>query len=77
MLENLIPKTKDTIALTCTTFVTLSLFVAGLCDVLDYLIVKGMLFLSFGTLLVFAMIYALKNDTKKKRPEDTLQDDSF
>lgn len=78
MLEKLIPKTKDAIALTCATFIALSFFIAGFCDVLNYLIVKAILFLSFGALFVFTIIFAFKNEAKKNRPEsETLQDDSL
>ena len=73
---NLIPKTKDAIALTSVVIVTLAFFLAGLFKVLDYFIVKAMLFLSYGILFILALSYALKNDTKKNRPEDKLQDDS-
>jgi hypothetical protein len=44
-------------------------------DVLDYVIVKAMLFLGFGALFVAALIFAFKNESKKNRPEDELQDD--
>ena len=72
----LIPTTKDAIALTCVTLLALGLFVSGLFDVLDYVIVKGMLFIGFGGLFVAAIIIAFKNETKKNRPEDEPQDDS-
>ena len=72
----LIPTTKDSIALTCVVIVTLGFFIAGLFDVLDYLIVKALLILSLGALFVVAIIYAVKNETTKNRPEDKLQDDS-
>ena len=70
----IIPKSKDSIALTVTTFITLGLFIAGLCDVLDYFIVEVLLFLSFASLFAVAVSYAFKNH-KKNRPEDKLQDD--
>ena len=70
------PTTKDTLALTCVTFVTIGLFIAGLFGVLDYFIVKVLLFLGFGVLFLVAFFYALKNEIKKNRPEDTLLDDS-
>ncbi|EDP70186.1 hypothetical protein FBALC1_11652 [Flavobacteriales bacterium ALC-1] len=72
----LIPTTKNAIALYCTTAITFGFFVAGLFKILDYFIVKAFLFLSFGILFILAFNYALKNESKKNRPEDTLQDDS-
>lgn len=72
----LIPTSTDAIALTCASILGLGIFVAGLCDVLDYFIVKALLFLGFGTLFVFAIINMIKNETKKNHPEDNPQDDS-
>ena len=72
----LIPTSTDSIALTCVLIITISFFTAGLFDVLDYLIVKAILFTSFGGLVIIAIYFALKNDDKKNRPEDKLQDDS-
>lgn len=71
-----IPTTKDSIALTAVCGVTLGLFIAGLFDVLDLFIVKALLILSFVLLFVLACSYAIKNEIKKNRPEDKLQDDS-
>jgi len=71
-----IPTTKDSIALTCASIVTLGFFIAGLFGVLDYIIVKVALFLGLAFLFVIALIYMLKNEIKKNRPEDKLQDDS-
>lgn len=71
-----LPTTKDSIALTCVAFITFVFFVAGLFDVLDYFIVKMLLFLGLGVLLIIAIISGMKNDAKKNRPEDKLQDDS-
>ncbi|WP_179320414.1 hypothetical protein [Winogradskyella helgolandensis] len=69
---------KDTIALLAVTMIVLGLFLSGLFDVLDYLIIKALLFFSFGTLFILACIYAIKNDTdtEKNRPEEALQNDS-
>ena len=71
-----IPTTIDSIALTAVCALTLGLFIAGLFDVLDLFIVKAILILSFMFLFVLACSYAIKNKTKKNRPEDKLQDDS-
>ncbi|WP_215936982.1 hypothetical protein [Winogradskyella psychrotolerans] len=75
-ISNLIPKTTDAIVLSCVTILVLSLFIAGLCDVLDYFIIKVMLFICFGSLFITAIIFAAKNDVKENRLEDTPQDDS-
>lgn len=72
----LIPKSKDAIALTCVSIVTLGFFISGLLEVLDYFIIQVLLFLSFGALFIVALGYAIKNDVKKNRLEDTPQDDS-
>lgn len=74
-MKRFIPTTKDAIALTSVTVITLGLFVAGLFKVLDYLIVKGLLIAGFGTLFIVAIIYAVKNETKKNRLGDKPQDD--
>ncbi|WP_299123661.1 hypothetical protein [uncultured Winogradskyella sp.] len=71
-----IPTTKDSIALTLATIIVLGLFTAGLFEVLNYFIVKVVLLLSFSVLFIMAFGYAIKNETKKNRPEDILQDDS-
>jgi hypothetical protein len=72
----LFPLTKNSIALSFVVIMTIGFFIAGLADVLDYFIVKALLFSSFGVLVIIAMSYALKNNIKKNRPKDTLQDDS-
>lgn len=72
-----IPTTKDSIALTAVTILTLSLFVSGLLNVLDYLIIKTVLLIGFVILFIFALSYALKNETQKNHPEDKPQDDSY
>ncbi|WP_147298944.1 hypothetical protein [Winogradskyella sediminis] len=71
-----IPKSTDAIVLCCVTIIALSMFMAGLFDVLDYIIVKATLFIGFAALFVTAMFYAYKNDKKENRLEDTPQDDS-
>ncbi len=73
---NLFPLTRNSLALILVAIVTVSFFVAGLLDVLDYFIVKALLFTGFGGLFIVAISYGFKNKSKKNRPEDTLQDDS-
>ncbi|EPR73578.1 hypothetical protein ADIWIN_1608 [Winogradskyella psychrotolerans RS-3] len=70
------PLSTDAVALVCVTLITFGVFIAGLLDVLDYIIIKGVLFLGFGIMLVFTISCALKNDRKENRLEDTPQDDS-
>ncbi|WP_296386466.1 hypothetical protein [Winogradskyella sp.] len=72
----LFPLTKNSFALILVALVTFGFFVAGLLKVLDYFIVKALLFIGFGALVIVAISFALKNDTQKNRPEDKLQDDS-
>ena len=72
----LISLNKNNFSLIIITIVGIGFFVAGLFEVLDYFIIKALLFTFYGGLLVFAFWQALKNDTKKNRLEDKLQDDS-
>lgn len=65
-----IPLNRNTIALILVLTITVGFFVAGLFKVLDYFIVKALLFLSYGGLIIIAIIYALKSDSKKNRPEN-------
>lgn len=69
---------KDGVVLTYTSIVGFGLFFGGLFDVLDHIIIKSFLFISFGILFIIATVYALKNATKQNRPEDiSPQDDSL
>ena len=72
----LFPLNKNLIALLLVAALTFVFFVAGLLKVLDYFIVKALLFSSFTVLVIIAIRYASKNEAKKNRPEDKLQDDS-
>ncbi len=72
----LFPLNRNSIALSFVTIITIGFFAAGLLKVLDYFIVKALLFSGFVALVTVAINYALKNDIKKNRPEDKLQDDS-
>lgn len=71
------PLNKNSIALLFVSIIAFGFFAAGMFKVLDYFIIKALLFTLFGGLLVVAFWHALKNDTKKNRPEDELQDDSY
>ena len=72
----LFPINRNSIALAFVFAITICFFIAGLFKVLDYFIVKTLLFIGFSGIVIVAFSFALKNDTKKNRPEDTLQDDS-
>ncbi len=56
-------------AVTVTIFITVAFLIAGIFDVLNYFIVKLILFLSFLVLL-FYMIYYLLVNQNKKHPRD-------
>jgi len=71
-----IPTSKDAIALTCVTLITLGLFISGLCGVLDFFIIKVVLIISTLALFVVATNCAIKNYNTKNRLEDKPQDDS-
>lgn len=72
----LFPINKNSIALLGVAALTIGFFVAGMLDVLNYFIIKALLFSSFTALVIIAISYASKNEAKKNRPEDKLQDDS-
>ncbi|WP_422103759.1 hypothetical protein [Winogradskyella sp.] len=69
------PVNKNSLALTVVSILGIGFFIAGLLHILDYFIVKVLLFGSFGVLVIIAFWYAFKNDGKKNRPEEQLQDD--
>jgi hypothetical protein len=56
--------TTNSIALSAVALITIVFFVAGLFNILDYFIVKALLFLGFGALVIISISYALKNETK-------------
>lgn len=72
----LFPLSKNAIWMGFVCIATFGFFIAGLFKVLDYFIIKALLFSCYGILLVMAISYALKNDNKKNRLEDKPQDDS-
>ncbi len=63
-------------ALSFIALIAIGFFVGGLFNVLDYLIVKALLFCGFGAIVIISISYAFKNETRKNRLEDKLQDDS-
>lgn len=72
----LFPLTKNSIALSLVALIVISFFLAGLFNILDYFIIKALLLSVYSAIVIISISYALKNETKKKRPEDKLQDDS-
>jgi hypothetical protein len=68
----LFPLNRNSIALLFVALIAIGFFVAGLFNVLNYFIVKALLFSGFGALVVISISYALKNAPKKNRPEDKL-----
>ena len=68
---------RNTITLTGVVIVSLGFFVAGLTNVLDYYIVKILLFTGFSMLLCLAIVTVLQKASKKNRLENSSQDDSI
>lgn len=73
---NLFSSKTNALALLCIACIVLGFFLGGLFKVLDNFMVKLVLFSSFGVLVMVSIGCGLKNETKKNRPEDELQDDS-
>lgn len=71
----LFPLSKNGLVLSLVGIVAIGFFTGGMLEILDYFIVKALLFASYAVLLAIAIYYANKNEDKKKRPEDKLQDD--
>lgn len=71
----LLPVNKNSLALITVAVLSIGFFISGLMQILDYFIVKVLLFGSFGILIVIAFSYAFQNDDKKNRPEELPQDD--
>jgi len=57
---------RNSLALIIASVLGIGFFIAGLLEVLDYFIIKALLFGSFGLLVLIAFWHALKNNTKKK-----------
>lgn len=66
---------RNTIILAGTGIITVSFFVAGITRVLDYFIIKALLFSGFLLLLALTVITVLSEVHKKNRLEDIPQDD--
>ena len=63
-----IPTNRNSIALTVAFLITLGFFIAGLFDVLDYLIIKFIIVVGYLALVVTGFYFAVQN--KKNRLED-------
>lgn len=72
----LFPLNKHNAPLLLVAAVAIGFFIGGLFEVLDYFIIKVLMFMAYGALLILGIGYALLND-KKNRLEDTPQDDSY
>jgi hypothetical protein len=72
----LFPLHKNTLALCFASVLVIGFFVSGLLDILDYFIVKVLLFSGFVALAIVAINYGVENEIKKKRLEEKLQDES-
>ncbi|WP_299224471.1 hypothetical protein [uncultured Psychroserpens sp.] len=59
---------KNTVALIYTGLLALSFFLAGIFNVLDYFIVKAILFIAFTFLGAILVWIALKDSDQKKSP---------
>lgn len=70
------PNTKDSLALIIVTVTSVGFFLAGVFDILNYIIVQVLLFLCLAVLLGLGISFAIQNEKKENRPEDKLQDDS-
>lgn len=57
---------KNTIALIYTGIITVGFFVAGLFGVLDYFIVKLLLFVGFALLIIYLIVMVTKQSAENK-----------
>ncbi|MEH6535672.1 MAG: hypothetical protein V7719_04720 [Psychroserpens sp.] len=57
--------TRNTLSLVFSGLIVAGFFVSGLLDILDYLIVKALLFSAFGALAVYLILIVLKNADAK------------
>lgn len=62
-------------ALMVCAFVVITFFISGLLDILEYPIIKILLFAGFSIIVIMSVSIAIKNDSKKNRLEENPQDD--
>lgn len=67
--------TRNNMVLAGVIIITLGFIVAGVFDVLDYLIVKFLLFSGFTALFVMAVLVIIDEKKRKNRLGDNSQDD--
>lgn len=68
--------TRNNIVLAGVATITLGFVFAGIFDVLDYFIVKLLLFSGFTVLFVVAVLVIVDEKKRKNRLDDQTQDDS-
>jgi len=56
---------RNTLSLVFSALIVAGFFVSGVLDILDYLIVKGLLFSSFALLAVYLVVIVLKDSESK------------
>ena len=66
---------KNTIALSSAVIIVIVFFIAGLFNVLDYMIIKIVLFVGTTVLAIISLVLLFKNNAKKNRLEAIPQDD--
>ncbi|MBR9915062.1 MAG: hypothetical protein GYB32_09600 [Algicola sp.] len=61
--------TRNTLTLIYSGLIVVGFFIAGVLDILDYLIVKAILFLAFALLAVYLVMIILKDSEKENHPK--------
>ena len=61
---------KNTLAIICSGILVLGFFFSGVFGVLDYIIVKALLFSGFAIFVSILIYIALKDSEQKKSPQD-------
>ena len=74
-MKFLFPINKDTISLMSVAIITVSFFVAGILDVLDYFVFKVLIMSGVGILVIITSVLLFKSSLKNNRPEDKTQND--
>ncbi|NRB59298.1 MAG: hypothetical protein HRU50_05065 [Winogradskyella sp.] len=63
---SLVSLNKNTIALIVVSIIAIAFFVCGMLDILDYVIVKALLFLGIATISIIAFVSGINNATKNR-----------
>ena len=69
------PINKDTVSLMSVIIITVSFFVAGIFDVLDYFAIKVLIMSGVGILVIITSVLLFKSSLKNNRSEDKTQND--